>query len=123
MMDRREFLRAGGSLLLPALAWPQGRWELRFLRVWQNVQVRVGGVGGPLIQLSPNKGYTWTHRDANPSKPLDITQWVGHAPVIRLHARVSAGQGSPSCVMVTLFGGTERQRWSFDSEAYYEIRR
>ena len=128
-MDRREFLRSGTSLLVPAVlvlapeAGAQARWELRFLRVWQSVQVRVGGASGPLIQLSATPGQSWTNRDKNPSTPLDISKWVGNSPMIRLHARINAAQGSPVCVMQTLFGGVEKQHWSFDSQAYYEIKR
>jgi hypothetical protein len=131
-MRRREFLGGGKCLLLPTLialgpgagsAQGQG-WELRFLRVWQFLQVRVGGANGPLIQLCGRPGYTWTYMDPVPSTIFRIGQWVSdNAPVVRLYARIAANQGSPSCVMQTLFGGVEKQRWSFSSEAYYEIRR
>lgn len=124
MVNRRRFLKCACTIVLaPQSASAQARWELRFLRVWQSVQVRVGGAGGPLILLANHSGDTWTDRDANPSPSLDISKWVGNAPEVRLYARVTCSRGSPACVMQTLYGGVEKQRWSFDSEATYEIRR
>ena len=108
------------------LAAAAGRWEQRFERVNDALEMRVGGMKGSLITFEgkgEGKRYTWTQKDGAGTQ--DLTPWVGTSTQIKLWARVwmrGKGQQRASCAMDTLYNGYRRQRWEFSNVAEYTIK-
>jgi hypothetical protein len=120
-MTRRGFLASGAAGIVAASrVMPlsgQSDWALRFLRVPNAVEIRVGGARGALIQF-PSKGCggrTWCNGDG--SGGGSIGQWVVGAE-IRLYGNPIGGD----CVVEVSSSG-RRDTWAFGREDVRVFRR
>ena len=119
--SRREFLLSGGVGILAIAGGrtlaAQSGWSLRFLRIPDSVEIRVGGARGPMIQWPPKGcGRTWCRKDGTGGD--SITQWVGTAAEIRLYGNPIGGE----CVIEVSSGG-HRETWAFGREDIRAFRR
>ena len=131
-MNRREFVKSAsvivpGILLVRKASGAPG-WELRFIKVHDKLQVRLGNSKGQLISW-PDRGfggdYTWCWKDPVP-ETRDVTEFVGEGDQIKLWAKIERdkqGSGDKKCEMETLHNGERKKKWEFDGEESHEIKR
>jgi hypothetical protein len=84
-------------------------------------RIRVPNRGDPNVR-NPEEPFTWTFRDPV-GEEVDLTPWVGDAPVITMSAWVIEDEqtGDHQCDMVVEWDGRVRQRWEFDDRESHTI--
>jgi hypothetical protein len=131
-MTRRQFVKSTAvvvpGIVLVKKAGASPGWELRFEKVHDKLQVRLGNSNGQLISW-PDRGiggqYTWSWKDPVP-EVRDISKFVGNGDQVSLWARIDTdgqGSGDHQCDMDTRYNGVRKQRWEFDGTEEHDIKR